>query len=68
MLSTQMVRAPKSFGGTSGVIHFDNPANDVLDVIMRHGLEHHVSLTYGDVRSELRAFAELVGLPVLELC
>ncbi len=62
-----MVRAPQSFGGTSGVVRFDKPALDVLDRIMAWGLEHHVSITYGDVRPALRAFAKLVGLDVLEL-
>ncbi|MEZ4618921.1 MAG: hypothetical protein R2867_25880 [Caldilineaceae bacterium] len=63
----EMLRAPKSFGGTSGVIRFDQPAATVLDTVMRHGLEHHFCITYGDFRAELLCFAELVGLPVLEL-
>jgi L-fucose isomerase-like protein len=63
----EMVRAPRSFGGTSGVIRFDRPARQVLDTIMRRGLEHHLCLTYGDVRAELAAFAQLVGLPLVEL-
>jgi L-fucose isomerase-like protein len=63
----EMVRAPRSFGGTSGVIRFDRPATQVLDVVMRAGLEHHLCLVYGDVREELRALAAQVGLPVLEL-
>ena len=63
----EMVRAPKSFTGTSGVIRFDRPAAAVFDTIMRAGLEHHVSITYGDYQEELRGFARLAGLPVLEL-
>ena len=63
----EMVRSPKSFTGTSGVIRFDLPAAQVLDRIMGHGLEHHFNLTYGDVRAELRTVAELIGLPVIEL-
>jgi hypothetical protein len=35
--------------------------------MMRNGMEHHLCLTYGDCRAELRAFASLVGLPLLEL-
>ena len=62
-----MVRAPRSFGGTSGVIHFDSPARAVFETMMHNGLEHHLCLTYGDCRAELRAFAALVGLPLLEL-
>lgn len=63
----EMVRAPKSFTGTSGVLRFDRPATEVLDAIMRMGLEHHVSIVYGDYRAELRHVARLVGLPVVEL-
>lgn len=62
-----MVQAPRSFGGTSGVIHFDSPARVVFGRMMHAGLEHHLCLTYGDCRAELRAFAALVGLPLLEL-
>lgn len=63
----EMVRAPKSFSGTSGVVRFDQPAATVFDTVMQQGLEHHFSITYGDYRAELRTFARLVGLPILEL-
>jgi L-fucose isomerase-like protein len=63
----EMVRAPKSFTGTSGVLRFDRPATQVFDTIMRLGLEHHVSIVYGDYREELRSVARLAGLPVVEL-
>lgn len=63
----EMVRAPKSYSGTSGVLRFDQPAATVLDTVMRHGLEHHFCITYGDWHAELQAFAQLVGLPVLPL-
>lgn len=63
----EMMRAPKSFTGTSGVLRFDRPATEVLDTILRMGLEHHVSIVYGDYRAELRSFARLVGLEVVEL-
>ncbi len=63
----EMQRADKSFTGTSGVIRFDVSATDVLDTVMGAGLEHHFNLTYGDYRQELRDFARLVGIDVLEL-
>lgn len=63
----EIVRAPRSFGGTNGVIRFDRPALDVLDTIMANGVEHHLSVVYGDVREELRAFARIAHLDVLEL-
>jgi L-fucose isomerase-like protein len=34
---------------------------------MQQGLEHHVSLVYGDYLAELQTFARLYSLPVLLL-
>tara|TARA_B100001105_G_C22080625_1_gene310645 strand:- start:4 stop:528 length:525 start_codon:yes stop_codon:yes gene_type:complete len=62
-----MLRAPKSFSGTSGVIRFDKPASQVLDTVMREGLEHHYAITYCDVNKPLRVLARQLNLPVLEL-
>jgi hypothetical protein len=67
VIDGEMVCAPMSFGGTSGVARFDRPAPQVLDTIMGHGLEHHFNITNGDVQDELRMFARWVGLPVLAL-
>jgi L-fucose isomerase-like protein len=65
--SGQVLQAPKSFSGTSGLIQFDSPAQYVLDIIIGKGLEHHISLTYGDHIPALLAFAELMDMPVLHL-
>ena len=62
-----MLKAPKSFSGTSGVIRFDKPAAQVLETVMKEGLEHHYAVTYGDVRKPLHALAKQLNLPVLEL-
>jgi hypothetical protein len=56
-----------SFSGTSGVLRFDRPADQVLDIMLSEGLEHHVSLTYGDHVPTLLALAEMLELPVLHL-
>ncbi len=63
----EMLRAPLSFSGTSGVLRFDRPAADVLATIMDNGLDHHIALTYGDHVAELLALAKLLDLPVLRL-
>ena len=65
--SGEIVRAPISFMGTSGVIRFDHPARDVLDTLLGEGLEHHLALVYGDHVDALRAFAHILDLPVLRL-
>ncbi len=65
--SGEMVRAPISFTGTSGVIRFDHPAREVLDTLLGEGLEHHLALVYGDYGTALHAFAQMVDVPTLEL-
>jgi L-fucose isomerase-like protein len=63
----EMVQSPMSFTGTSGTLRFDRPADEVLDVILEEGLEHHISLTYGCVAPALLALSEMLELPVLRL-
>ena len=63
----EMLAAPKSFSGTSGVVRFDRPAGEVLDTILDSGLEHHLAITYGDYVPALIAFAKIFDLPILNL-
>jgi L-fucose isomerase-like protein len=65
--SGEMLRAPLSFAGTSGVLRFDRPARHILDIMLGEGLEHHLSLTYGDHVPALLALARMLDLPVLHL-
>jgi L-fucose isomerase-like protein len=65
--SGEIVRAPISFTGTSGVIRFSHSARKVLDTLLGEGLEHHLALVYGDHVAALHAFAQMVNVPVLEL-
>lgn len=63
----EMLKAPPSFTGTSGTLRFDRGAQAVMDTIMTEGLEHHVSITYGDHQDVLESLAKLLGLSVLRL-
>jgi L-fucose isomerase-like protein len=63
----EMLPLSKPFSGTAGTFRFDCSASVFLKALMQEGLEHHVSLVYGDFERELLAFARLVGLPVLPL-
>ena len=63
----EMLKAPPAFTGTSGRIRFDSGAAAVMDSIMREGLEHHVSIAYGDHQGALEALARQLGMPVLRL-
>ncbi len=62
-----MLASEKQFSGTSGLVRFDNTARKVLDTIMTNGLEHHLSLTYGNFTAELAAIARYLKIPTLEL-
>jgi L-fucose isomerase-like protein len=63
----EMLDAPAPFSGTSGLLRLETPTRQFFDVLMQQGLEHHVSLVYGDYLAELQAFARMNSLPVLLL-
>ena len=63
----EIIRGPQSFSGTSGLLQFDRPAREILDVILAEGLEHHISITYGDYTDVLIAFAQQMNIPTLQL-
>jgi len=63
----EMIRAPLAFSGTSGVARLDSPAIEVLETLMRIGLEHHTALVYGEHRASLRILAGYLGIDVIEL-
>ena len=63
----EILAEPKPFSGTAGVMRLNCRAEKFLDLLIGHGLEHHVSMTYGDYVDVLIAFADLINLPVVEL-
>lgn len=63
----EMIAAPPSFSGTSGVVRFDTAAKTVRQRLLAAGLEHHLALVYGDHRDALEHVAHGLGLPVLDL-
>jgi len=67
LAGAEVLRAPMSFTGTSGVVRFDRPAGEVMRGMMDEALEHHVAIAYGEHREALRAVAGRIGLPVVEL-
>jgi len=63
----EIIRAPRSFSGTSGMLRFKKPALRVADTILSEGLEHHISITYGSYKEELEALANMLNIPVVNL-
>lgn len=65
--SGEMLPLPPAFSGTTGAVRFDSGTTSVMDTILSEGLEHHISLVYGDYVEALLALARLLNLPVLRL-
>lgn len=63
----EMLRAPLAFSGTAGVARLDSPVEEVLENLMRAGLEHHTAIVYGEHRPALRILAGIFGIEVVEL-
>ena len=63
----EMLRAPLAFSGTSGVARLDSPVDEVLENLMKAGLEHHSAIVYGEHRPALRKLAEFLHIEVVEL-
>lgn len=55
------------FTGTSGIVRFANPVDEIFDTVCREGLEHHLGLVYGDHVATLRQMASEWGIPIVEL-
>jgi hypothetical protein len=44
-----------------------HPAQDVLNTLLSEGLEHHLSVVYGEHLPALYKLAQMLDLPVIEL-
>ncbi len=67
LTKAEVLKRPMAFTGTSGVLRFDRPVDEILADMIACGLEHHMALAYGDHRESLRGAAGSMGLPLLEL-
>ncbi|MGJ8572447.1 MAG: L-fucose/L-arabinose isomerase family protein [Hoeflea sp.] len=63
----EMLKREMAFTGTSGVVRFERPAQEMLTRVIDSGLEHHMALAYGDHAAALESFAAAAGLPVMHL-
>jgi hypothetical protein len=63
----EVVRAPMSFTGTSGVVRFDGGAKAAMRGLLDQALEHHVAMVYGEHRGALAALGDAMNVPVVEL-
>ena len=65
--SGEMISAPNSFTGTTGVLRFESSSQEIMDSIFTEGLEHRISITYGKYQDSLVHLAKIIDLPVLVL-
>ncbi|MFZ1680637.1 MAG: hypothetical protein WAT70_06420 [Rhizobiaceae bacterium] len=63
----EMLRRPLAYSGTAGVVRMDSGSAAFEDALVGSGLEHHLSLAYGDHRETVTALAAEMGLPVMAL-
>lgn len=63
----EIVRAPRAFSGTTGLLRVDGGSRNALNTILQEGFEHHISLTYGDHLDALRVLARMLDMPVIQL-
>jgi len=61
----EIISGPKSFSGTSGLLKFDRPTREILENILEEGLEHHISITYGNHIDALLIYAKYLKIPVM---
>jgi L-fucose isomerase-like protein len=62
--SGEVIRAPISFTGTSGVVRLDAPMDTALHGLIGGAYEHHVAMVYGDHIGAMAALGQRLGLPV----
>ncbi len=60
----EAVDKPQQFYGTSIVIKTDNSAEDFVNNSVKAGWEPHFAVAMGDVRDELEALANMLGIEV----
>ncbi|MBN2643196.1 MAG: L-fucose/L-arabinose isomerase family protein [Victivallales bacterium] len=53
--------------GTPLTVKFNRPAEELVEKLVDSGFEHHYVLCHGDVRKELRLFAKMLDMELVEL-
>ncbi|WP_338833067.1 L-fucose/L-arabinose isomerase family protein [Neomoorella humiferrea] len=61
------LQAPLLFSGNTLPVRLETPVSQALDTLINKGFEHHYVLTYGDFTKEMREFARLLELEIVEI-
>jgi L-fucose isomerase-like protein len=62
----QAARTGRILCGNTLALRFERPVRDVLEFIVRNGVEHHFAMVHADIGAELRAVARWLDLEVLD--
>ncbi len=66
-LAGEALETAQMLHGTPLQVRFERPARELADRLVKSGFEHHYVLCHGDIRTELRDFADWLDLELLEL-
>jgi L-fucose isomerase-like protein len=64
--SGESVPEPNRFQGNTAAVRLDADAQTFVHGLVHGGFPHHTVLAWTDVRRELRAAADILGIPVVE--
>jgi L-arabinose isomerase len=64
--SGESVPEPNRFQGNTAAVVLDPDAEEFMHGLVAGGFPHHTVLAWTDVRPQLRAAADLLGIPVCE--
>jgi L-arabinose isomerase len=64
--SGESVPEPNRFQGNTAAVRLDADAQTFVHGLVDGGFPHHTVLAWTDVRRELRAAADILGIPVVE--
>lgn len=62
----ESVPEPNRFQGNTAAVRLDAPASRFIHGLVSGGFPHHTVLAWTDVRPQLRAAADITGIPVVE--
>jgi len=66
-ISGEGIDTEQMLHGTPLTVKFNSPAKELVEKLVDSGFEHHYVLCHGDIRKELRQFAKLLDLELIEL-
>lgn len=66
-ISGEGIETEQMLHGTPLTVRFKRPASELVEKLVDSGFEHHYVLCHGDIVRELRQFAKLLDLELIEL-